>query len=106
MSRKNHKMVNGQLLQMDKKYSQLKMKQREKIAVWMYEETLAYYNEHHRMPMGHKSNDIVDRVYERIEEAGIWIPYGEVHRQYIKKKTKVINRINKELGIIDQQKTK
>lgn len=103
MSRKNHRIVNGQLLQMDKTYSQLKMKQREKIAVWMYEETLAYYNEHHKMPMGHKSNDIVDRVYERIKKAKIWIPYDEVHRQYIKKKTKIINRISKKLEFINQQ---
>lgn len=99
-------MINGQLLQMDKKYSQLKMKQREKIAVWMYEATLAYYNEYHKEPMEYESIYIVvDRVYERIEEAGIWIPYDEVYGQYIKKKAKMINRINKELGIIDQQKT-
>ena len=43
MSRKNHQMVNGQLLQMDKQYSALKQKQKEKIALWMYEETYAYY---------------------------------------------------------------
>ena len=32
-----HKMVNGQLLQMNKPYSQLKNKQKEKISNWMYE---------------------------------------------------------------------
>ena len=32
MSRKNHKMIDGRLLQTNKKYSQLKMKQKEKIA--------------------------------------------------------------------------
>ena len=37
MSRKNHKMIDGRLLQTNKKYSQLKMKQKEKIAEWMYE---------------------------------------------------------------------
>lgn len=36
-----HKMVNGQLLQMSKPYSQLKNKQKEKISNWMYE---AYKN--------------------------------------------------------------
>lgn len=34
MSRKNHKMIDGRLLQTNKKYSQLKMKQKEKIAEW------------------------------------------------------------------------
>ena len=31
-----HKMVDGRLLQMDKSFGQLKQKQREKIAEWMY----------------------------------------------------------------------
>ena len=33
MSRKNHKMIDGRLLQTDKKYSQLKMKQNDHITV-------------------------------------------------------------------------
>ena len=32
MSRKNYKMIDGRLLQTNKKYSQLKIKQKEKIA--------------------------------------------------------------------------
>ena len=32
-----HKMVDGRLLQMDKSFGQLKQKQREKIAEWMYQ---------------------------------------------------------------------
>ena len=43
LSRKNHKMIDGKLLQTDKKYSHLKLKQKEKIAEWMYLETKAYY---------------------------------------------------------------
>lgn len=31
-----HKMVNGQLLQMNKNFDQLKQKQKEKIIEWMY----------------------------------------------------------------------
>ena len=38
MSRKNHEMIDGKLLQTDKKYSQLKLKQKEKIADWMFQE--------------------------------------------------------------------
>ena len=34
MSRKNHKMVEGKLLQMDKKFSALKESQKTKIAEW------------------------------------------------------------------------
>ena len=32
-----HKMVDGRLLQMNKSFGQLKQKQREKIAEWMYQ---------------------------------------------------------------------
>lgn len=43
MSRKNHKMIDGRLLQTDKKYSQLKIKQKEKIAEWMFQAIREYY---------------------------------------------------------------
>ena len=43
MSRKNHEMIDGKLLQTDKKYSQLKLKQKEKIADWMFQATRDYY---------------------------------------------------------------
>ena len=33
MSRKNHEMIDGKLLQTDKKYAQLKLKQKEKLNV-------------------------------------------------------------------------
>lgn len=32
-----HRMVDGRLLQMNKKYGQLKQKQKQKISGWMYE---------------------------------------------------------------------
>ena len=103
MSRKNHKVVNGQLLQMDKRYSALKQKQKEKIALWMFEETYAYYLQYHKMPMSHRCEIVVDKVYEHIEDAKIWIPYGEVYRYYIKTKTKIIHKIEKKLNQLDQQ---
>ena len=47
MSRENHKMIDGKLIQMDKRYSQLKLKQKDKIAEWMYLETKAYYEKYY-----------------------------------------------------------
>ena len=35
-----NKMTDGKLLQTDKKYAQLKLKQKEKIAEWMFQVTL------------------------------------------------------------------
>lgn len=42
MSRKNHKMLDGKLLQTDKKSSNLKMKQKENINLWIGQETLTF----------------------------------------------------------------
>lgn len=47
MSQKNHKMTDGKLLQMDKKYAQLKLKQKEKIAEWMFQATRDYYTKNY-----------------------------------------------------------
>lgn len=91
MSRKNHKIIDGRLLQMDKKYSSLKNKQKDAIAKWLFEETKAYYEEHKRFPEGKDNDEIIWKVYEKIEEREIWIPYDEVYDHYLKKK----NRINK-----------
>ena len=39
---KIHKRIDGQLLQMNKKFSNLKMKQKDKITRWVYEEYKKY----------------------------------------------------------------
>ena len=70
MSRKNHKMIDGRLLQTDKKYSQLKMKQKEKIAEWMFQATRDYYMKQCTFPNDKHLEEVVDSVYEKIEDAG------------------------------------
>lgn len=102
MSRKNHKNVNGKLLQMDKTYSSLKQRQKEKIADWMYEETLLFYHQHGKMPAGDECVEIINQVYQCIEQAEIWIPFSEIETRYIKKKTSIIKRINKESKHIEE----
>ena len=94
MSRKNHKVVDGRLLQTDKKYSHLKLKQKEKIYAWMFEETKHYHDKNGRCP-DKKEEDavIVNAVYDRIEKAEIWIPYGEVLKHYRSIKVKLCRRI-------------
>ena len=56
MSRKNHKMIDGKLLQTDKKYSNLKMKQKENINLWIAEEIRAYYKLNGKMPRKERVN--------------------------------------------------
>ena len=92
MSRKNHKMIDGRLLQTNKKYSQLKMKQKEKIAEWMFQATRDYYMKKCTFPSDKHLEEVVDSVYEKIEECGIWIPYYEVEKYYCSKKNKYRKR--------------
>lgn len=90
---KNHVRVDGQLLQMNKKFSALKEKQKEQITQWLCDETEAYFHLHQRYPVGRQSEDVVDNAYALIEKAGIWIPYGEVYQHYIRIKARIINRL-------------
>lgn len=96
MSRKNHQMIDGRLLQTDKTYAHLKLRQKEKIHEWMYEETKLFHDKNGRCPnKKHENAAIVDAVYARIEKNGIWIPYGEVFKHYQKVKTKLCKRVRK-----------
>ena len=98
MSRKNHKMIDGRLLQTDKKYSQLKMKQKEKIAEWMFQSTRDYYMKQCTFPNDKHLEEVVDSVYEKIEDAEIWIPYGEVFKHYKSKRSDINKRVRKSLN--------
>ena len=50
MSRKNHQWIDHQFLQMDKRYSNLKQKQKEKISIWINEEIRLFYKEKKVLP--------------------------------------------------------
>ena len=94
---KNHEWIDGQLLQTNKTYSHLKQKQKDKIGVWMYEETKKYYQETGKMPVQYHDEKVIDSVYERIEAAQIWVPYGEVAKHYHDKRTQLCRRVKREL---------
>ena len=82
-----HKMVDGRLLQMDKSFGQLKQKQKEKISEWMYQ---AY-----RKQTSEKLSDeeALQLVFDRIEEAKIWIPDYEILNRYRAKKNQFRKRL-------------
>ena len=70
MSRKNHEMIDGKLLQTDKKYAQLKLKQKEKIAEWMFQATRDYYTKKYTFPNDKHLEEVVDVVYEKNRKCG------------------------------------
>ena len=84
---KNHVNVDGRLLQTNKKYSQLKVSQKEKITEWLFQETKDCY-----------VNNGTYAVYDKIEAAGIWIPYEEVIKHYRSKLSAIKKRIEKSQG--------
>ena len=101
MSRKNHKMVDGRLLQMDKRYSNLKQGQKEKINIWINEEIRSFYKEQGILPRKSEQFQLVlDRLYQRIDAAGIWIPYGEIHNRFFGSRN---GRIDKVYGQIQKE---
>lgn len=90
---KNHAFVDGELLQTNKKWSALKQSQREWIHSIVREEHAAYVTANGRLPMKKRKDEIVSRCYSRLDERGIWIPFGEfcIH---INKQLDRLNRSN------------
>ena len=95
MSRKNHKIVNGRLLQTDKPFSQLKQSQKEKIHEWLYLEYSKIYQANGISPDSRHNETILCAVYEKIEESQIWIPFGEVQKYFYRHKNKFRKRFEK-----------
>ena len=101
----NHKLVNGKLLQTNKKFSQLKQKQKERIITWIKKEIQSYYEENGCFPKGGIQNKVViDKVYKKINSSGIWIPYYELQKYFVRTKTHLQNKVLKlfENGITNE----
>ena len=86
-----HVKVDGKLLQVNKRFSNLKMKQQEKISAWMYE---AYKRQ---AEQGLGDDEALMYVFDKIEKADIWIPDYEIYNRYRTKKTKFKKRYESEL---------
>jgi 8-oxo-dGTP diphosphatase len=104
MSRKNHQLIGGRLLQTDKRFSQLKEKQKEKINHWFYDEYKRIYDRLGKPPDSRHNDEILDAAYAKIEEAEIWIPYGEIQQYFYSRKNAFHKRYEKEkLRITEQE---
>ena len=82
-----HRMVDGRLLQMNKRYGQLKQKQKQKISGWMYE---AYRKQ---AAENLSDEEALRLVFDRIEDAKIWIPKHEIVNHYRSKKNQFRKRL-------------
>ena len=88
---KNHVKVNGTLLQTNKKWSQLKQKQRD----WIYEIVRAehekFIEEQDRLPMKTGKKKLIEVIESKIDERGIWLPSHELEQGI----GKYIDRLNR-----------
>ena len=82
-----HRTVDGHLLQMNKKYGQLKQKQKVKISGWMYE----VYRKQAEENLS--DEEALQLVFDRIEDAKIWIPEHEIVSRYRAKKNQFKKRL-------------
>ena len=103
MSAKNHRMVDGRLLQMNKKFSALKEKQKTKIAEWFYEAYRKCYLESGKIPGKKEEAEIMGYVFDKVEEAQIWIPAGELYKYYHGRRNKLLKRLEKEFSKEEKQ---
>lgn len=93
---KNHEWVDGKLLQTNKKYSQLKLKQKEKIHEWMYIAFRDSFRKTGKYPGKKEDGEVLDFVMKKIEDAEIWIPWHEVEKHYKGVKSRLNRRYKKE----------
>lgn len=89
---KNHRIVNGQLLQTNKKFSHLNQDQKNRIAEWIYKEYRSICVTHGRVPNKDEDAHIVSSVMEKITDEKIWIPVSEITTYYRSKKRHMYER--------------
>jgi len=76
---KNHIRVDGKLLQTNKKWSALKLSQREWILELTRNEHILYVERKKRLPLKKHKDEVIDAVYAKLDEREVWIPYHEFH---------------------------
>ncbi len=88
---KNHKMVNGKLLQMNKTFSDLKEKQKNFIRELLFEN----YKKLSSTGLRKKELDaeVLHQTYQEIEAREIWLPFGELKKEYQCRKYKIKKKI-------------
>lgn len=92
-------MIGGRLLQTDKRFSSLKMSQKEKISDWLYEEYAKLYDKN-KLPPDKRYNDyVLNNVYEKIFDADIWIPFYELRKYFVSRKNHFRKRYEKTKGV-------
>jgi hypothetical protein len=99
---KNHEYRNGRLIQTNKKFSALTKKQKD----WIRQALKDRYIKTMKFPdvklKPNKRDQILEEVYDMIEEKEIWIPFGEVKKYYYSKISLFIRSHRKQCENLNQ----
>ncbi|AZJ24586.1 transposase (plasmid) [Bacillus wiedmannii bv. thuringiensis] len=94
---KNHTVCsNGQFIQTNKKWSHLKLKQRETISSWLREAYIEKVKTHNRRLKPKEHEEVLEHVLIKIHVRDIWIPEYEIEKYY---KGKINKWYNKHISI-------
>lgn len=93
---KNHQYINGKLLQLNKKFNQLKEHQRVQIAEWLYEAYKEIRMERKQTTNKEADAHIIEIVMKKLSDCEIWIPECEVIMYYKAKKSGFSKRFETE----------
>lgn len=94
---KNHCMVDGKLLQANKKFSHLKESQKEWILHALQERHMAAMQKTKKILTKKEREQVLDAVYEEIRQRDIWIPFEEVKEFYRGRIVRFSNKFKTEL---------
>lgn len=95
---KDHMKINGKLLQINKRFSQLKSNQKDWIATELYKLYHDKMKERcttRKLPPVHRDM-VISSLYEQIQNKEIWIPYSEVKKYTVSKTTKIVKSFIKQ----------
>lgn len=92
--KKIHKKIDGQMIHINKRWSDLKRTQREFIYNLMRDNYKQFIEKNNKLPNKKEQSIILDTVYQSITDRNINIPYGEVEK-YFKSKITKFNKLLK-----------
>lgn len=87
--RKTHIKINGQVFQLNKTWRHLSQKQQAAITGYCREEYSMFIKEHNRYPKKEERDMLIDKVYDRVCDRGINIPYHVIKTRFCSQIQKV-----------------
>ncbi|SFD60446.1 hypothetical protein [Bacillus sp. UNCCL81] len=102
---KNHIKVNGNFLQTNKRFTQLKSSQKEWIETELnklYHDKMKERRTTRKLPPDQRDT-VISSLYEQIQNRDIWVPYSEVKKYAFSKTTKLVKSFKKQFTKLSEE---